>query len=145
MVGRYYASDFSWPVDPQGYHYGAAYIRLRPQDLAVFALTYLHNGQWNGDQVVPASWVQESTTAQVEINGDLGDYGYLWWVTEIDGDPAFLAFGHPGTVVTVMPERDLVVVIVAEIDDRDPETWDVAIDGAAAVEILSTVIAPPFR
>ena len=38
-------------------HYG---FRLSARDLARFGLLYLRDGRWNGQQVVPASWVRDS-------------------------------------------------------------------------------------
>ena len=41
----YRASDFSWPVDPQGVNLGLGYLKLRPQDLAALGLAYLAGGR----------------------------------------------------------------------------------------------------
>ena len=35
---------------------------MSARDLARFGLLYLNDGQWKDQQVVPASWVTESTT-----------------------------------------------------------------------------------
>ena len=91
----YDAADFAWPVDPQGYHLGAGLIKLRPQDLARFGQLYLDDGAWQGEQVVPASWVEQSTSPHADTQGspDADAYGYLWWLTEYEGEHAFLAIG----------------------------------------------------
>ena len=39
-------------------------------------LLYLRNGCWKDEQVIPASWVQASTTAHSVVSEDTG-YGYL--------------------------------------------------------------------
>ena len=41
----------------------ASGLRLRPRDLAKFWSLYLHNGKWNGSQVLPRAWVRESTSS----------------------------------------------------------------------------------
>jgi CubicO group peptidase (beta-lactamase class C family) len=112
----YTRAGFAWPVDKQGRHLGFAFLKLRAEDLARLGQTYLDGGVWDGRQVVPAGWVEEATTAQVDAPaGLLGGYGYLWWVGEVGGDPAFAAVGYGGQLVLVVPSRDLVVVVVTEL------------------------------
>jgi len=58
-------------------------------DLARFGLLFLNEGNWAGEQLVPASWVREATRVQVppSIPNALassgrkgsGVYGYHWW------------------------------------------------------------------
>jgi CubicO group peptidase (beta-lactamase class C family) len=33
---------------------------MKPHDMAKFGLLYLQKGQWDGQQIVPADWVEES-------------------------------------------------------------------------------------
>jgi CubicO group peptidase (beta-lactamase class C family) len=61
---EYQRAGFAWPVDPQGFHTTAFFLKLRPRDMATFGQVFLQNGQWNGQQVVPAAWVRQATTAQ---------------------------------------------------------------------------------
>ena len=63
-VPEYQRAGFAWPVDPQGFHTTAFFLKLRPRDMATFGQLFLQNGQWNGRQVVPAAWVHQATTAQ---------------------------------------------------------------------------------
>lgn len=37
-------------------------------DMARFGLLYLNGGEWQGEQIVPAEWVEQSTTLQFERN-----------------------------------------------------------------------------
>ena len=62
----------------------AAYVfMVSGRDLARFGLLYLAGGQWRDRQVVPAGWVERTTTDTVATLDSLeGDrYGYLWWVS----------------------------------------------------------------
>ena len=95
-------------MDPQGVNVGGFGLRLRAQDMAKLGLLYLQDGVWQGQQVVPSDWISRATTEQAD-NGD-GGYGYLWWVDQIDGDPAYTALGRGGQRIWVIPNPELVVV-----------------------------------
>lgn len=142
---EYYEGDFAWPVDPQGVHEGSGGLRLRPVDLARIGLLYLDQGEWDGEQVVPADWVAQSTTAQVDVPASAEDYGYQWWVTDVGDDTAYLAQGTGGQLIAVVPDRDLVVVVAAEFDLRDPVRYNKMLGSAGAVELFRTWIAPRFE
>jgi CubicO group peptidase (beta-lactamase class C family) len=81
-------------------------------DMARFGYLWLRGGNWNGRQVVPASYVKEALTPSA--HGP--DYGYLWWLNtkgkNLPGLPptAFAALGAGSNDIVVSPEHDLVVV-----------------------------------
>src|ERR1043166_5266184 len=97
-------------------------IFLTTRDMARIGLLMLHQGNWNGKQIVPRNWVAKSTgviTPAAQLNpsrlrrGRVG-YGYLWWVW--DGpwntgpyEGAYSGFGAVGQFITVIPKFDLVV------------------------------------
>lgn len=93
----------------------APLYKLSCRDMARFGLLYLRQGKWNGQQIIPAEWVAESTAIYSQARG-IG-YGYAWWVTEnakhfrnhIKGQ-AFSARGNGGQFIVVLPERSLVIV-----------------------------------
>jgi CubicO group peptidase (beta-lactamase class C family) len=90
------------------------------RDLARFGLLYLHLGHWKNQQVIPASWVRESTRPYSIARSGAG-YGYLWWTAPkgeafaIAGAPpgSYWAEGNGGQVVFVVPSYDLVIVHLA--------------------------------
>ena len=61
----YQAAAFAWPVDPQGLHLGHTYLKINAPDMAKIGQLMLHNGRWDGEQIVSTQWVTESTRAQV--------------------------------------------------------------------------------
>jgi CubicO group peptidase (beta-lactamase class C family) len=66
---------------------------------------------------VTTDWVKESTKKQSEGGFPEGEqYGYLWWVTNLKGHPAYFAGGYGGQFIYVIPDLDLVVVITSNLD-----------------------------
>lgn len=93
-------------------------FEMSTRDMARFGLLYLNNGRWDGQQIIPASWIEESTTSYSDA-GTNGGYGYLWWISVdgqhfsgIEGVPegTYTGRGYRGHVLTVVPKYDLVVV-----------------------------------
>ncbi|WP_018656199.1 serine hydrolase domain-containing protein [Actinomadura flavalba] len=73
------------------------------RDFARFGLLYLNGGRANGQQVVPQSWVTESTRPSAPFNKG---YGLHWWLGE-DGD--FMAQGLGGQTIYVSPKTGVVI------------------------------------
>jgi CubicO group peptidase (beta-lactamase class C family) len=85
-------------------------LDMTSRDFAKFGLLYMQHGQWEGEQIVPAAWIDASLTSSPSYEG----YGYQWW---LDGkvDPElpsdlFMANGHDGQFIYVIPSRELVIV-----------------------------------
>lgn len=131
-------------MDPKGFHEGGSGVRYPPQDLARIGQLYLDDGRWGDDQAVAVAWVEESTSAQVGAAYVSDAYGHMWWVTEVDGDPAYLAYGYGGQMIEVIPDRDLVVVLASELDWRDAVARNEAVYPGEATEMVSSLIAPRF-
>jgi CubicO group peptidase (beta-lactamase class C family) len=143
LYEEYWDAGFTWPMDPQGVHEGACCLKLRTQDLAAIGQLYLDEGEWGGEQVVPAEWVKESTTAHVDINGaGVVGYGYLWWATEVADQPGFMAYGMGGQVIHVVPDLDLVVAISTEFDERDPGRMSTTFGQESATGLAELAVAP---
>jgi CubicO group peptidase (beta-lactamase class C family) len=101
-----------WETDPKGYTMGGYGLHLRPVDLAKLAYLYLQNGKWEDQQIIPDSWVEESTTQKIKKEDGSG-YGYLWTVYPKQGHYAALGLG--GQQIHVYPARNLIVVVTAGV------------------------------
>jgi CubicO group peptidase (beta-lactamase class C family) len=101
-----------WAKDDQGNTYGGTGLSLTARDVAKLGQLYLDGGRWEGRQVVPRAWVEESTRAHVSLGGGRG-YGYFWWTDDRRGLHSFAALGFGGQMVAVVPKLDLVVVVMA--------------------------------
>ncbi len=68
----------------------------------------LNQGRWNGQQVVPASWVARMTTP----SGPAQDYGFYCWVNNIvKSEREYSAMGYKGQFITVLPKQNAVIVM----------------------------------
>jgi CubicO group peptidase (beta-lactamase class C family) len=115
LFGPLGITDVIWPTNPQGINIGWGELRMRPQDLVKIGYLYLRGGEWEGEQIVPSSWVDQST--QKYISATLEDgYGYQWWV---DDSGMYMAVGYAGQFVFVVPEKDLVVVFASDLSESD--------------------------
>ena len=124
-------TDWRWQTDPQGINTGGWGLRITPRDMAKFGYLYLHGGQWDGQQVIPAEWVADSTRAQITtgVQGMPASYGYQWW---IEGE-AFAALGYGGQHIIVLPDRDMVVIFTSGLPTT---SW------AVPQMLLTTYILP---
>ena len=114
-------------TDPQGISDGGNGFALDIYDMAKFGQLYLNNGVWEGEQVVPANWVADSTTVQFERSSGSADYGYQWWVRTF-GDNAYDAYfaqGHYGQYIFVVPEINLVVAIASHYEGSSSIYWQI--------------------
>jgi CubicO group peptidase (beta-lactamase class C family) len=101
-------------------------IFLRPRDMLKFGSMYLNEGKHNGKQLVPASWVKESTSSKIQIENDLG-YGYFWWTKNFKHKDrkvsSYFAWGYGGQFIFVIPELKLVVVLNGTNWSTDPKRY----------------------
>jgi CubicO group peptidase (beta-lactamase class C family) len=108
---------------------------MSARDLARFGLLYLREGNWQGNQLVPRDWVQESTAVQVKDAAPHRSYGYLWWVYPQSG--SYEASGKGGQRIFISPREKLVVVHL--IDVETPGKPDLA--PAQFVELMGLIRA----
>ncbi|HEV8541229.1 MAG TPA: serine hydrolase domain-containing protein [Verrucomicrobiae bacterium] len=109
----------TWGTSPQGISFGGYGLNIRTEDIARFGQLYLQKGQWNGQQLVPATWVREATSLQTsngsnpQSDWDQG-YGYQFWRCRhgiYRGDGAF------GQYCIVMPDQNAVLAITSGTRD----------------------------
>jgi CubicO group peptidase (beta-lactamase class C family) len=96
----------------------AHHMFLSARDLGRLGTMMLQQGRWNNRQVVPQSWVAESTSVQVDRGpGVQLDYGYLWWLPRLLGRGSVLAIGNFGQYLLCVPPRLVIVHLRAVPDD----------------------------
>jgi len=125
-------ADAYWSTDRSGREFALCCLNATLRDYARFGLLYLQGGAWNGQQIIPAAWIEASTnpTAAHLQPGDnpasswTFGYGYKWWVPE-DPQGDFLAIGVWGQYIYVDPARAVVIVktsVDPAFDDHDHES-----------------------
>ena len=117
----------SWSLDEHGFEKMESGINGRAIDFAKFGRLFLHNGDWNGVQVVPVEWVAEVTQADISVdyaryyphdfifkNGQ-GYYKYMWWSIQRDeSNYDFMALGNKGQIVYISPHKNLIILRFGE-------------------------------
>ncbi len=68
--------NFSWDETPEGYTFGATGLKLQSEDMAKFGQLLLQNRNWDGEQIIPQSWVEEATSFQIVSNDPLYFRGF---------------------------------------------------------------------
>lgn len=111
----------------------ASGLRLRSIDLLKFGLLYHSGGMWNGHQVVPRPWVEESMQTHVERPKG-GSYGYQFWLWQDTLNHKFTSIaacvGNGNQRIHIDKTNDLVVVVTA----GNYNQWDIKNNSDALVK-----------
>lgn len=133
----------SWASDASGRTTAFSGLKLTVRDYAKLGLLFLQGGAWDGEQLVPAHWVHETTQPDDRCAEQYRD---LWHinppmrlgkpdpacpeilgckplsVANLPGD-IFFAEGAFGQAIYIIPSQDIVAVRVAN-DPLNSELWD---------------------
>ena len=131
-MGAEFPASWSMDSEKSGFEKMESGINATAVDFARFGLLYLHNGYWNGTQILPESWVQKSTIPDPRDNRIIegwteigGYYGYHWWgLKKTDGAYDYMASGHLGQFIYVSPEKNMVVVRLGPEPDPNVLWYD---------------------
>ena len=102
-------------TDHLGNFVGSSQVYTTARDLARFGLLLAGDGIWNGQRLLPEGWVEFSRTAAPARPVEQGVRGYgahFWLMDSMRDIPqgTFTTAGNKGQYVTIVPERDLVIV-----------------------------------
>jgi len=136
-------TGIQWASDSKGRTNSYAGLRATVREFSKFGFLYLRRGNWEGQQIVPESWVDFTTRAADPCHDQ---YRYLWHLNLplrlgeqdpqcagfLQCDPiafadlpasGFYAIGVAGQLVIVLPSADIVIARVGQ-DDLGGEYWD---------------------
>ena len=127
-MGAEYTASWSLDSKETSFEKMESGLNGRAIDFAKFGLLYLHNGNWNGKQIVPGWWVNESTSPDPndtrewpywpEYRQNGGFYKYHWWGNvRDDGHYDYTAAGNFGQYIYICPQKNLVIARFGEDDE----------------------------
>ncbi len=124
----------SWEECPEGINIGGWGLYVKTEDMAKLGQFFLQKGKWNGEQLLPESWIDEATTSHIaslpagtkkedltiepEDSDWLQGYGYQMWRSRHN---SYRADGANGQFILVLPEKEAVIVTTAHIGDMQAE------------------------
>lgn len=108
-------------TDMAGNYVGSSYGWATTRDWSKLGLLYLHNGNWNGEQLFDTSWAKYVSTP---TSGSKGDYGAHFWLNAGGHYPdaprdLYSANGFQGQKVFIIPSKDLVIVRMGLSEEFD--------------------------
>ncbi|MGH2899949.1 MAG: serine hydrolase domain-containing protein, partial [Solirubrobacteraceae bacterium] len=114
--------------DATGTFIGSAFVYATARDWARFGLLYLRDGMWQDKRILPEHWVDFARTKTPVADCDV--YGAGFWITPSAGRgkpqralapdgprDLFVAQGHEGQLVVIVPSKDLVLVRLGHLAD----------------------------
>lgn len=104
-------NNLEWISDPEDHTVAGWGIKANMHDYARFGYLYLHNGNWDGKQIISESWINQSLTA---FSPNVPYYGYLWWLDQSEDlpDDIYMARGAFGQFIIVIPSEQIIIVRV---------------------------------
>ena len=133
-------NDALWQLDEADTGIEKAYccIASTARDFARFGKLYKQNGVWNGKQILPRSFVEKSLEPRFS---DSPEYGYGWWLHQINGKRVFYMRGHLGQFVIVLPEDDVIIVRLGHLKGKqtttDPHSNDLYVYVEEALKMIN--------
>jgi CubicO group peptidase (beta-lactamase class C family) len=116
----------AWHSCPLGFPFAASDLFLRTGELARFAQLLLQEGEWEGRQLVPASYVRRMCTEPADTSsitaGERFTYGYglgVW----IDRAGMYRMDGRYGQYAVICPQRRAAVTVTAH-SEREVDLLD---------------------
>ena len=135
--------DAFFIVDNNGVEMALGGLNATLRDYAKFGELYLNRGKWNGEQVVPASWVDASHTTdgphlkpgESELSSSPWGYGLQWWVPGFP-DTDYTASGVYNQYIYIDP---LTNVVIAKTSSNHRYTSEKEYSKAAHVAMFRAI------
>ncbi|MEK9996339.1 MAG: serine hydrolase [Halieaceae bacterium] len=108
--------DYYWDRTPSGLADAQEGLYLSTRDLARIMLLVHQRGRWQGRQLIPEAWLQESFSPQFSTAAE-GDeaFGLSWWSESYqyrgESRRALFGKGFGGQRPIVLPDLDTIIVV----------------------------------
>jgi CubicO group peptidase (beta-lactamase class C family) len=107
----------SWSLSNQGsdgIEKAFCCLNARTVDFAKFGRLYLNRGNWNGKQIIPESWIDQTVQSSKD-SGQRLTYHYNWAIGPKKYG-SFFAIGLYGQFIYVYPEKKVIIVRFGKAD-----------------------------
>lgn len=117
--------DGYYVTDGDGVSFVLGGLNFTTRDFARFGQMILQNGSFNGQQIVPADWIADSTAPSAPTaDGKIG-YGFQWWIPKDAQEGEFVGRGVYGQYMYFDQQRDVLIMTTgADRGFRDDGAWD---------------------
>ncbi|WP_420399772.1 serine hydrolase domain-containing protein [Flagellimonas sp.] len=105
--------DYVLHYTPEGVLNTAGGSEYKSRDLLKLIQLCLNKGVWNGQEIIPATWLQKATTPKVRVRDGV-EYGYLFWLRSFGENQQYYSYhmsGNGGQKLLAIPDLDAVMVI----------------------------------
>ncbi|MFT4969661.1 MAG: CubicO group peptidase (beta-lactamase class C family) [Chitinophagales bacterium] len=103
---------------------GFCCFNARPLDYAKFAQLYLQKGSWQGEQLIPAEWIDFVTTRDELVESPYVYSFHKYWFLANDGSADYTAQGYNGMMIYINPERNLSILRFAKKEEKEIIDWE---------------------
>ncbi len=114
-------NDALWSLDKSGGMEKAfCCFNSTARDFARIGQLVLNKGQWNGENVISADYIEVATSPYSKIGTDevIPHYGYQWWILNYKGKQIPYARGILGQYIFVLEDKNAVVVRLGKERDK---------------------------
>ncbi|MBO4702911.1 MAG: serine hydrolase [Lachnospiraceae bacterium] len=108
-----------WYSDPKDTVTAGWGLCATGQDLARLGEMVLHEGKYDGKQIISSEWIIEMLTPRLKLDKMFGymEYGYLWYKPYEDKE-VFAAIGDSGNIIYINKEKNVSVGITGTFKPR---------------------------
>jgi CubicO group peptidase (beta-lactamase class C family) len=142
--------NYTWMKLSNGVPWLTGGMTMPPRDMAKIGQLMLSGGAWDGKRIVSRDWVKLSSSRQTRPHDY--PYGFLWHLSYADspwrGQPSYFgpidrydavtAIGQGGQIIMVLPEVDVVVVVVSS-------NWMPGFVNGFPTDLVNRYIIPAIR
>ena len=116
LFGKMGITNFAWENDVSGLPKAAAGCGLPSRDMLKWGMLVVAKGKWQGEQLIPAPFV-ERATSPITLSYGTSYYGFFWWLDDfkVDGTTYHCIEGRGagGQFIFMFPELELIAVVTA--------------------------------
>jgi len=122
-----FENNIFWQIDGKKNNSIKAYccFNSNARDFARFGKLYKDFGKWNGTQILDSTFIAKSIKPRFE---ESFEYGYGFWLGEINKNRFFAMRGILGQYVIVVPEKNTIIIRLGERnnekDNNRPKDFD---------------------